>query len=182
VVAGRQSCRAESGAVGSKPGPLQTKGSGTRKFKARPKVSSTTKYLLPLIVPANTTCIVLTLRVNIISRWCVVDVMFESAITAADYNSEKRLVRLHNKQRAKLIRRRLDELLAAPTLDIMRQLGGRCHELKGNLVLHLSIDLDGPYRLIFYPTHNPVPLKPDGGLDWKNVTTITIKGVTDTHE
>jgi|ERR1700740_1725502 len=110
------------------------------------------------------------------------EILFESARSAADYNDEKRLVRLHNKQRAKLIRRRLDELRAAPTLDTMRQLPGRCHELKGNLALHLSIDLDGPYRLIFYPAHNPIPTKADGGMDWTNVTAITIKEVTDTHE
>lgn len=108
--------------------------------------------------------------------------MFENAKSAAHYNSDMNLVRSHGKPRAKLIRRRLDELRAASTLEIMRQLYGRCHELKGTLAFHLSIDLDGPYRLIFYPAHNPAPLKPDGGLDWKKVTAITIKEVADTHE
>src|SRR5580700_777010 len=112
--------------------------------------------------------------------WCVVDVMFESTNAAANFNNDKKLVRSHGKPRANLIRRRLDDLYAAPTLDTMRQLPGRCHELKRNLAQHLSIDLDGPYRLIFYPAHNPIPLKPDGGLDWKNVTAITIKEVADT--
>src|SRR2546427_11724043 len=93
----------------------------------------------------------------------------------AEWNDLKRLVRRHNVQRAKLIRRRLDDLRAAPTLETMRNLPGRCHELKGDRALQLSIDLDGPYRLILYPAHNPVPLKPDGGMDWKKVTAITIK-------
>lgn len=92
----------------------------------------------------------------------------------------KRLVRSHNVQRAKLIRRRLDDLRAAPTLETMRNLPGRCHELKGNRAL--SIDLDGPYRLILYPAHNPVPLKPDGGMDWNKVTAVMIKEVRNTHE
>jgi plasmid maintenance system killer protein len=108
--------------------------------------------------------------------------MFESIKATTDYSDEKRLVRSHGKPRARLIRRRLDELRAAANLDILRQLPGRCHELRGHLALHLSIDLDGPYRLIFYPAHNPIPIKPDGGMDWKNVTAITIKEVTDTHE
>jgi plasmid maintenance system killer protein len=111
-----------------------------------------------------------------------VDILFESADAAEKYNDEKRLVRLHNVQRAKLIRRRLDDLRAAPTLETMRNLPGRCHELKGDCALQLSIDLDGPYRLILYPAHNPVPLKPDGGMDWKKVTAITIKEVRNTHE
>lgn len=110
------------------------------------------------------------------------DILFESADAAEEYNDGKRLVRSHNVQRAKLIRRRLDELRAAPTLETMRNLPGRCHELKGDRALQLSIDLDGPYRLILYPAHNPVPLKPDGGMDWKKVTAITIKEVRNTHE
>ena len=110
------------------------------------------------------------------------DILFESADAAEEYNDEKRLVRSQNVQRARLIRRRLDDLRAAPTLETMRNLPGRCHELRGNLALHLSMDLDGPYRLIFYPAHNPVPLKPEGGMDWKKVTAITIKEVRNTHE
>lgn len=110
------------------------------------------------------------------------DILFESAEAADEYNNEKRLIRSHNVQRAKLIRRRLDELQAAATLETMRHLPGRCHELKGNRALQLSIDLDGPYRLILCPAHNPVPLKPDGGMDWKKVTAVIIREVTNTHE
>jgi plasmid maintenance system killer protein len=111
-----------------------------------------------------------------------VDILFESDNAAQEFNDTKRLVRSHNVQRAKLIRRRLDDLRAAPTLETMRNLPGRCHELKGNRALQLSIDLDGPYRLILYPAHNPVPLKTDGGMDWSKVTAVTIKEVTNTHE
>ena len=110
------------------------------------------------------------------------DILFESDNAAQEFNDTRRLVRSHNVQRAKLIRRRLDDLRAAPTLETMRSLPGRCHELKGDRALQLSIDLDGPYRLILYPAHNPVPLKPDGGMDWKKVTAITIKEVRNTHE
>jgi len=110
------------------------------------------------------------------------DILFESADAAKEYSDEKQLVRAHNVQRAKLIRRRLDDLRAAPALDTMRHLPGRCHELKGTRALQLSIDLDGPNRLILYPAHNPIPLKPDGGMDWKKVTAVTIKEVRNTHE
>lgn len=110
------------------------------------------------------------------------DIQFESTGAADQFNDLKRLVRLHNVQRAKLIRRRLDDLHAAPDLETMRHLPGRCHELKGDRALQLSVDLDGPYRLIVYPAHNPIPLKPDGGLDWRKVTAVVIKEVVDTHE
>jgi plasmid maintenance system killer protein len=111
-----------------------------------------------------------------------VDILFENDSAAEEFNALKRLVRSHNVQRAKLIRRRLDDLRAAPTLETMRNLPGRCHELKGNRALQLSVDLDGPYRLILYPAHNPIPLKPDGGMDWNKVTAVTIKEVRNTHE
>ena len=99
-----------------------------------------------------------------------------------DWNDTKRLVRRHNLQRAKLIRRRLDDLRAAQTLEVMRNLPGRCHELKGDRSGQLSVDLDGPYRLLFNPAHDPIPAKEDGGLDWTRVTAIILLGVVNTHE
>jgi plasmid maintenance system killer protein len=110
------------------------------------------------------------------------DILFASDDEAATWNDMKRLVKRHNVQRAKLIRRRLDDLRAAPSLEIMRILPGRCHELKGDRTGQLSVDLDGPYRLIFVPADTPLPVKPDGGLDWKQVASIVLLGVVDTHE
>jgi proteic killer suppression protein len=43
------------------------------------------------------------------------------------------------------------------------------------------MDLDHPYRLIFTPDHDPHPTRPEGGLDWQQVTAIIIFGVEDTH-
>jgi proteic killer suppression protein len=58
----------------------------------------------------------------------------------------------------------------------------RCHELHGKRKGQLSVDLDGPYRLVFKPANDPLPKKSDGGLDWTRVTAIMIIGVEDTHE
>jgi proteic killer suppression protein len=99
-----------------------------------------------------------------------------------DWNETKRLIKRHNLQRAKLIRRRLDDLWAADSLEEMRLLPGRCHELKGERKGQLSLDLDGPYRLLFVAAHNPAPTKPDGGLDWTQVAAIIVLGVVDTHD
>jgi proteic killer suppression protein len=85
--------------------------------------------------------------------------------------------------RSKLLKRRLNELQAADTLDLLRRLPQtRCHELKGNRKGQLSVDLDHPYRLIFEPADSPLPKKTDGGLDWNKVTKVMIIGVEDTHE
>jgi plasmid maintenance system killer protein len=110
------------------------------------------------------------------------EISFANTGEEADWNDSKRLVRKHNAQRAKLIRRRLDDLKAAPNLLVMRNLPGRCHELTGDRRNQLSIDLDGPYRLIFAPAHDPLPKKDDGGLNWELTTAIILLGVENTHE
>ena len=109
------------------------------------------------------------------------DIIFERSDFEKQCNNQKLLVRKHGSKRAKRIRQRLDDLHAASTLEVMRLLPGRCHELKQDRAGQLSLDLDHPYRLIFEPANDPVPLKEDGGLDWNSVTAIRILGVDDTH-
>ena len=110
------------------------------------------------------------------------DIVFENARLRKQCNSQKELVRRHGPRRAKVLRRRLDELAAATSLEQLRELPGRCHELTGDRKGQLSIDLDGPHRLLFRPADNPAPLRPDGGLDWRQVTAIAVLGIADTHE
>lgn len=110
------------------------------------------------------------------------DIVFKNKKFEKECNNQKLLQKQHGQIRAKRIRRRLDDLRAADVLEDMRNLPGRCHELIGDRAGQLSLDLDHPYRLIFEPADNPIPLKPDGGIDWKKVTAIKIIGVEDTHE
>lgn len=76
----------------------------------------------------------------------------------------------------------MDDLRAATCLEDMRQLPGRCHELKWNRAGQFAVSLDGLNRLIFEPANDPIPSKPDGGIDWSQVTSISIVGVEDYHE
>ncbi len=109
--------------------------------------------------------------------------MFKTKKFQKECNAKKTLIRIYGQRRTKLIRRRLDELMAATTLEDIRRLPGpRCHELRGNRAGQLSVDLDHPYRLIFKPANDPLPEKPDGGLDWNQITAIEISGIEDTHE
>lgn len=109
------------------------------------------------------------------------DIVFATAQFRKECNSYKLLVRRHGQRRANKIKKRLDDLRAANTLEDMVNLPGRCHELTGNRSGELSLDLDHPHRLIFEPANNPIPRKADGGLDWTQVTAVRIKGVEDTH-
>ena len=109
------------------------------------------------------------------------DINFSSGKLRKEFNDVKKLVRGHGQRRAVLIRRRLDDLAAAEILEVMRNLPGRCHELTGDHSGQLSIDLDGPFRLLFIPANNPLPTRDDGGLEWSKVTAITILEVKNTH-
>ncbi len=80
------------------------------------------------------------------------------------------------------LQQRMMELSAADSLaDISRVPPARCHELTGNRKGQLSVDLEHPYRLLFIPAHEPVPERPEGGMDWEAVTEIEIIAIADTH-
>ena len=66
-------------------------------------------------------------------------------------------------------------------LDYINRIFTDFHELHGDRDGQLSVDLDHPYRLIIQPANNPIPTKPDGGLDWARVTAILVVEVADTH-
>lgn len=110
------------------------------------------------------------------------DIVFKDKKLTKLCNDKKRLVKELGADRATRVQRRLDDLRAAANLDVMRTLPGRCHELKADRAGQLSLDLDHPYRLIFIPANDPIPVRDDGGLDWSKVTAVKILGIEDTHE
>lgn len=110
------------------------------------------------------------------------DILFRERKLGKQCNEYAALVHAHGSRRAQLIRARLGALRAAACLEVLRNVPGRLHELKGNRKGQLSLDLDHPYRLIFVPHHSPVPARADGGIDWGRVTAVKILGIEDTHE
>jgi proteic killer suppression protein len=111
-----------------------------------------------------------------------VNITFASKQFEKDCNDDKRLRRVYGAENAKLIRRRLDEIYAATSLEDLHMLPQcRCHELIGNRKGQFSVDIKHPYRLIFVPTNKPLPQKESGGIDWTGVTAVLILEITDTH-
>lgn len=118
-----------------------------------------------------------------LTKWAAMDIIFKSKKLEKICNSEKEMLKQLGERRSKLLKRRLTELYSANTLEDIKHLPqARCHELKGSLKGVLSVDLDHPYRLLFEPAHNPLPVRADGGLDWSKVTKIKILEIKDTHE
>ena len=57
----------------------------------------------------------------------------------------------------------------------------RRHQLSGRRSKQYAVDLKHPYRLVFKPDHEPIPLREDGGVDTDRVTAITVIDVVDYH-
>lgn len=68
-------------------------------------------------------------------------------------------VKEYGPRQAELIYRRLQEIEASDSVDMMIQYGiGRCHPLKGNRKGEFAVDLEHPYRLIFVKVGNDLQL------------------------
>lgn len=84
-------------------------------------------------------------------------------------------------RRAQLYKLRLDDLRAATTLEDVRHLPGRYHELKEDRKGQWACDLDHPYRLIFEPHESPVPTNESGQTLWIEIKGVEILEITDYH-
>ena len=94
-------------------------------------------------------------------------------------NDWERLAKL-GKIRANKVKQRLDDLFAAKTLEDVRYLPGRYHELIENRKGQWACELDQPYRLIFVP-HRPIPINVHGGYIWSEITGVEIIQIADYH-
>lgn len=81
---------------------------------------------------------------------------------------------------AKKLMLRLQALEAAERVTDL--VAGNPHPLTGNRAGEFALDLSGGWRLTFVPAHDPCPTKPDGGIDWSQVTIVTIEFIGDYHD
>lgn len=84
--------------------------------------------------------------------------------------------------RAKLLRRRLNQLEAANTLEDVRYLPGNYHELTENRKGQWACDLDQPYRLVFTPIERPIPVNENGQYSWIEIISVEIIEITNYHK
>jgi proteic killer suppression protein len=86
------------------------------------------------------------------------------------------------KDGAKTLTKRLLLMRAAENLEALRFAAGDWHELTGDRKGEIACSLSGRVRLIFVPANEPLPTKPDGGLDWSNVTAVMNLEIVDYHK
>ena len=105
-----------------------------------------------------------------------------SARLAKNCSSDRDRQRRFGAERAHKIKLRLDQMLVAASIaELMTLPGARCHQLHADRDEQFSVDLDGPYRLIFGVDMNPLPRRQDGGIDVHAADAVVVIEIKDTH-
>lgn len=108
-------------------------------------------------------------------------ISFASKKLCREMSSESEMRRAYG-DRAKRMMMRLGFLKNAPSLaDVPSTPPERCHPLTGEYEGLFAVDVNGNWRLIFRPDHDPVPVNEDGSVNRAAVTQIEIVGVRDYH-
>ena len=109
-------------------------------------------------------------------------ILFKSEGLAKAFSSQKALCKKYGAENGKVIMRRMAMLMAAPNLAMVPHLPPeKRHELEGGRKGTFGVWIKHPFRIVFVPYHNPLPRKPDGGLDLNQITSIMILSVEDYH-
>ena len=81
----------------------------------------------------------------------------------------------------KKIKQRLDDMAMADNLQELMQLPGRHHPLKGERKGQFACNLEHPYRMIYEPADDPLPIDDTNALIYEKVTIVEIIEITDYH-
>ncbi len=97
-------------------------------------------------------------------------------------HNDKRRIQKLGKRQSDLFKQHLDELSAADTLEDVRNLPGRYHELSKNRKGQWACDLVQPDRLIFEPHERPIPTDDNGKYIWIEIKGIEILEINNYHK
>jgi proteic killer suppression protein len=110
-----------------------------------------------------------------------VEISFASRKLQKLCKSEKELRKAFGSDGSKKVMRRLSDLRAAATLEDMRNLPGRIHELTGDRAGQLAIDLAGGRRLVIAPTSGWPAEESEGAHVWNAIDAVQVLEITDYH-
>ena len=95
--------------------------------------------------------------------------------------SEKELRKRYGKAGERVIRQRLDDMIDAANVAVLRTLAGHFEELQHDLKGSMSVRAHGGMRVVFRPYAQPPATKADGGLDLVAITAIVVESIQDYH-
>jgi len=97
------------------------------------------------------------------------------------YADDERLARKKLGDAAEKFKQRLENIYNAETLDDLRFMPGRYHELIGDRKGQWACDLNKQFRLVFTPQEHPIPTDENGKYIWIEITAVEILEIVDYH-
>lgn len=110
------------------------------------------------------------------------NITFRNRKIAKIVNDDRLLKREFGSIRAEKIKQRLTQLKYAITLEDVRNMPGNFHELTNERKGQWACDLDQPYRLIYTPQENPIPVNDNGQYIWSRIQGVEVIEIINYHK
>ena len=111
------------------------------------------------------------------------EIVFKTNKLEKILTSEKQATKEYGPEHAKKILHRMTELAAFENLgDVPTYKPMRCHELSNNRKNQFAITSKEPYRIIFIPDYQQIPMNEFGGIAKDKITRIKILEVSNHYE
>jgi len=94
---------------------------------------------------------------------------------------ENKIRKKYGTKMADKIMQRIDDIKCAENLEILMKLPGKHHPLTGDRKGQFACDLVQPYRLIYRPGNDPLPIDDNGNLIYSEIIIIEILEIIDYH-
>lgn len=109
------------------------------------------------------------------------ELTFKSNKLKKSLTEDKEILKTYG-SRAKKIKQRITQLLAAENLAIIGEIPSlRLHSYEGDREGEWSIDIHTNWRIIFEIADDPIPKLEDGGVNIREVLILKIVSVEDPH-
>lgn len=109
-----------------------------------------------------------------------VTILFLDELLAQACYNERTGISRWGKDRAAVIRRRITQIISAPSLADLARMGPLSLR-PGPEPDHVHIDGSAPQRIVLFPHHDPMPRDGDGKLVYANVTHVCILDICELH-
>jgi len=94
---------------------------------------------------------------------------------------KSKIKKKYGTEMADKIMQRIDDMKCAENLEILIKLPGNHHPLTGDRKGQFACNLVQPYRLIYRPANDTLPIDDNGNLIYSEITIVEILEIVDYH-
>ncbi len=94
---------------------------------------------------------------------------------------KSKIIKKYGTKMARKIMQRIDDMKSAENLEILMKLPGNHHPLTGDRKGQFACNLVQPYRLIYRPANDTLPIDDNDNLIYSEITIVEIIEIVDYH-